>query len=461
MNNETKVGLFVLIGLAVAAMGIMKLSDIRWESRYTLYFIFDDVQAIRDKSPIKIAGVEVGRVEKIELMEGKAKITSRISREVPIYANAKVRVKLIGLIGSQFLDLKPGDSTALRLKDGDMLKGDPPRSINDLVDKLADLLEGKDGKGGIANDISATMANLRSISDSLNSAIGKQRVELEEMVVNFHQFSGDLKGMAKDMHDLTSANKENFTISMTKLRTLLERIDEVVAKIQKGEGAVGRLVADKEMGEEVKKTVANLKQASESGKEVLARFTKFRSFWELQLRAAPGASIARGDAAIRLQPRPHKYYFIGVNNAGDRKDEFRNEGDYEKKNTITGLLGKEFGPVTVELGAIRSSVGVGIKYFPFNRELEKEEERDHTRKFSVEAEAFDFGRNETRGRAGQERKFSNPQFNLGAKYKINKWARLGASVEDLAEIRQYNLITQLVFEDRDLAYLFGFVSFAR
>ncbi len=461
MNIETRVGLFVLIGLAVAAVGIMKLTDVRWESRYTLYFIFDDVQGIRDKSPVKISGVEVGRVEKIELVEGKARVKARISREVAIYNNAKVRVKLIGLIGSQFLELKPGDSTLQRLRDGDTVRGDPPRSINDLVDKLADLIEGKDGKGGIGKDLQVTMSNLRSVSDALNHAIGMQKVELEQMVSNFNQFSGDLKGMAKDMHELTSENKENFTTSMAKLRSLLERADEVMAKVQKGDGAFARLVSDKEVGDEVKKTVSNLKQTSESAREMLARFTKMRSFWEFQFRGVPGASTVRGDGGVRLQPRDFKYYYIGVNNAGDRKDEFKNDGDYEKKSTITGILGKEFGPMTVELGAIRSSAGIGLKYYPFHRNFEKEEEREETRKLSIEAQAFEFGRNETRGRAGQERKFSNPQFNLGAKYKVSKWTRVGASIEDLAEVRQYNVLTQLVFEDRDLAYLFGFVSFAR
>jgi hypothetical protein len=38
---------------------------------------------------------------------------------------------------------------------------------------------------------------------------------------------------------------------------------------------------------------------------------------------------------------------------------------------------------------------------------------------------------------------------------------VGASVEDLAVVKQYNLTTHLIFEDKDLAYLFGFVSFAR
>ena len=79
----------------------------------------------------------------------------------------------------------------------------------------------------------------------------------------------------------------------------------------------------------------------------------------------------------------------------------------------------------------------------------------------LNAYAFDFARDEIRGRLGRERNLKGPQYNVGAKYGLTRWLKVGAAVEDLSEVRQYNVATHLVFEDRDLAYLFGFVSFAR
>ncbi|MBI2915864.1 MAG: MCE family protein [Elusimicrobia bacterium] len=461
MNQETKVGLFVLAGLLIAGLGIVKVTDVHFRDTYRLYLVFKDVQGIRMKSLIKISGVEVGRVKKVELYQGQAKITAEMNGDVPVYADARVRVRLIGFIGTQFIDMIPGAPESPRLKGGDTIRGDSPRSINDLVEKLADLVEGKGGKPGIGEDLAKTVRNVRSITDALNEAIGSQKEELSEIVTNFHQFTEDLKGAASDLKEVTASNKETVRETIEKLRSILERLDTIVASVQKGEGAAGRLISDKEMGDEVKKTVTHLKQTAESAKDVLARFTKFRTFWELELRAAPGANTARGDAGVRLQPRENKYYYLGVHNAGDRKDEFRDAGDYEKKNTVTAVLGKEFGAVTLEAGAIRSSAGIGLKYYPFKEIWPAKEAVDGTGKLELNAQAFEFGRDETRGRAGQERKFSSPQLNLGTKYKVNRWMRVGAAVEDLTEARQYNLSTHLIFEDRDLAYLFGFVSFAR
>lgn len=453
MNLETRVGLFILLGLGVLGGGIMKLSDISLKKSYTLYFVFDDVGNLRDKSRVKMSGVEVGKVSGIRIENGRAKVSARIHADIPVYADGGIKIRLSGLIGTQFLDLIPGTREAPRLKDGDTLMGQPTRTLDQLIEKISELVEGKDGKGGAASDLKATLANLRSITDSLNSAIGKQRDELKDMVSNFHQFSKDLKGITSDFHEVTSARKGDMDVSIARLKSILERVDEIVAKIQKGEGSIGKFVTDKEMGEEVKETMTHIKETAQSAREVLARFTKVRSFWEFELRSIPAADGARFDGGIRLQPRENKYYYLGVSNAGDRKHEFRDAGDYEKKNTLTALFGKEYGFLTVELGAIRSSAGVGLKVYPFKTHW--------IRNLELEARAFDFGRDEVRGRTGQERAFKNPQYNLGAHYRLNRFIALGASIEDLAEIKQYNLKTHLTFEDKDLAYLFGFVSFAR
>src|SRR3989338_6380726 len=185
----------------------MKLSDISLKKSYTLHFIFDDVGNLRDKSMVKMSGVEVGKVHGIELENGKAKVSAHINSDIPVYANGHVKIRLTGLIGSQFLDLVPGTPEAPRLKDGDTLYGRPLKTLDQLVEKISEIVEGKDGKEGIGEDLRATMGNLRSITDSLNYAIGRQQEELKDMVGNFHQISEDLKGIAKDFHEVTSARK--------------------------------------------------------------------------------------------------------------------------------------------------------------------------------------------------------------------------------------------------------------
>ena len=114
MNLETRVGLFVLIGLLVFGFGIMRLSDITFKKSYTLHFIFDDIGNLKDKSAIKMSGVEIGKIRGIRLDNGKARVTAHINADVPVYANARVKVQATGIVGTQYLGLSPG--TPIRTK---------------------------------------------------------------------------------------------------------------------------------------------------------------------------------------------------------------------------------------------------------------------------------------------------------------------------------------------------------
>src|SRR5258705_3665171 len=82
LSPESKVGLFVLAGLAVLMISILMLGDIHFRPQTTLYLLFKNVQGITDKSPVKISGVEVGSVKKVDLAEGMARLTVALRKDI-------------------------------------------------------------------------------------------------------------------------------------------------------------------------------------------------------------------------------------------------------------------------------------------------------------------------------------------------------------------------------------------
>jgi hypothetical protein len=74
---------------------------------------------------------------------------------------------------------------------------------------------------------------------------------------------------------------------------------------------------------------------------------------------------------------------------------------------------------------------------------------------SVVAQAHDFGRNRTI----EGRKFTKPAIDYGAQVKLHKNVSLGGRVEDVQEVPRYQTWLKVAFEDTDIAYLFGMVSF--
>ncbi|HET7722890.1 MAG TPA: MlaD family protein, partial [Acidimicrobiales bacterium] len=78
---------------------------------------------IRD-SDVKIHGVPIGRVTKVKLVEGRARVTMEISKSQRIPVDAKATIRPKTLFGEKFIDVEPGDNEVQGpfLQDGDVLE---------------------------------------------------------------------------------------------------------------------------------------------------------------------------------------------------------------------------------------------------------------------------------------------------------------------------------------------------
>ena len=108
-------------------------------------------------------------------------------------------------------------------------------------------------------------------------------------------FSAHAKSVAAHLDDVLPAARKRSKTAIHNLKETLDKSNDILGGVQKGEGALGALLYDKKTGEDIKETVTNLKQTSESAKQVLARFTKVRAFWEIQGRRDFKAGIYKGD----------------------------------------------------------------------------------------------------------------------------------------------------------------------
>jgi hypothetical protein len=70
-------------------------------------------------------------------------------------------------------------------------------------------------------------------------------------------------------------------------------------------------------------------------------------------------------------------------------------------------------------------------------------------------EASELGRN----RVIKERFFNTPRYDAGVMVAVNKYISAGVRLNDLAEVKRVNYTTRLMFEDKDISYLLGLVSF--
>ena len=121
---ETRVGIFVLIALVIFGYMGFKIGAFRFDrSKYSKYMLyFRDISGLSRKAAVKIAGVKVGWVENIKLVEGpQAQVEAEImvSSEYPLYQNAYALVRQDGLLGPKYVDLLPGDQLLRELHEGE------------------------------------------------------------------------------------------------------------------------------------------------------------------------------------------------------------------------------------------------------------------------------------------------------------------------------------------------------
>lgn len=142
---ETVVGIFVLAGILCLAYLSIKLGkmEILGGDYYQLNADFSSVSGLKEGASVEIAGVEVGRVDRIRLDTRKgdvAKVYLRIQSGVKLTDDTIASVRTRGIIGDKFILLKPGGSEKL-LADGGSIRD--TESAVDLEQLISEYIHGK------------------------------------------------------------------------------------------------------------------------------------------------------------------------------------------------------------------------------------------------------------------------------------------------------------------------------
>jgi phospholipid/cholesterol/gamma-HCH transport system substrate-binding protein len=277
MVTETKVGIFVTLGFIVLAVMTVTVGKFHLgkEAGFRVYVLFDSAAGVVQNSPVRIAGVHVGKVERISLERGRAKVALRIPPDVQIYEDAKAYLRSEGLLGERYVEIFPGSEEKPKLsEEGFIQQGAPPASIELVLSRLS----------GIGDDFKGVLKPLGQLLKGIDPE------KVGQLVSNFETFSRDLPHLAADAGETLgnfrdiSAKVQRGEGTLGKLinddeayqdvRKTLVALRDVAEKVQRGEGTLGKLINDDEAYQDARATLANLRHLSEkldSGEGVLGK----------------------------------------------------------------------------------------------------------------------------------------------------------------------------------------------
>ncbi|MCG2722205.1 MAG: MlaD family protein, partial [Thermodesulfovibrionales bacterium] len=180
ISTELKVGFFAIVVIAVLSYMTFMISGIDWMKKegYTVYIYFKNVAGLDEKTKVKIAGVNAGVIETIELKEGRAKLTVRINKDVALYSDSSASIKAAGLLGDKYLEIKTGKTMPL-ITDGATLA-----NVFEIVD-IDDL----------ARNLTAVSENINILAQSLNQTFGTEESKeaMRESIQNLRHITASLK----------------------------------------------------------------------------------------------------------------------------------------------------------------------------------------------------------------------------------------------------------------------------
>ena len=131
------VGLFLVIGLLALAYLSIRLGRVSFlgGSGYFVSVDFPAVGGLKAGSSVEIAGVPIGRVESIGLVDYQARVVLRLDRDVQVQEDSIASIKTKGLIGERYIRISPGGSDKIVPPNGRIREVEPPVDLEELISK--------------------------------------------------------------------------------------------------------------------------------------------------------------------------------------------------------------------------------------------------------------------------------------------------------------------------------------
>ncbi len=281
-NLELMVGAFVFVGLLIAAMMVIRFGSYEYKNKsYPLTAVFSYTNGVVIGAPVRLAGVEVGKVEDLVFTEKDGfgvEVRMQIREGAVIRSDARPEINSLGIMGEKYIEFIPVGTTAPILKPGESIRGMDPVAMNELMSQgkkvaaqIQNMISGWADKE-TQDNIKQTAANLKNLTDektqdalkgtptNLKEMSGSPNKEnLEKALVSFKEFSDNSKVVATRLNEILAKNEESLKVIGPKIVTLLDSMNQIFSKVQAGQGTIGKLMNDDTIAKDVKDFVADIK----------------------------------------------------------------------------------------------------------------------------------------------------------------------------------------------------------
>ena len=137
-NLEFIVGVFLATGILCLAYLSIKIARKEFFNAggYQVQAVFTNCSGLNHGASVMIAGVEIGRVAKVDLDDYEARVALVIRNGVVLQKDSIASIKTKGLIGEKYVEITPGTSEAPIPPGGVIRDTEPALDIEGLISKF-------------------------------------------------------------------------------------------------------------------------------------------------------------------------------------------------------------------------------------------------------------------------------------------------------------------------------------
>ena len=138
-KSEIAAGAFLLLGIAVLAWLSISIGGFQLRSRdsYRLLARFSNVGGLKLRAPVKVAGVTIGSVKAIRLVDYYAEVELAVDRSVQFPTDTIASVATAGLLGEAHVALSPGAADQNLAAGARITHTEPALNVADLLSRYA------------------------------------------------------------------------------------------------------------------------------------------------------------------------------------------------------------------------------------------------------------------------------------------------------------------------------------
>jgi len=281
--SQLRVGLTVLFASITLAVLIFVMSGTGgwFTSKITLRSYFDNAGGLREGAPVRLAGVDIGNVTTVRIVDGKPQTPVEVTMKVNTKYSFNLRkdsvtlLSTAGILGETYVDVDSSSAKGPAANDGDTLAARNLPDIQDVVRASQGTLQNMDA---LLKRVDRIMSFIESGQGSIGKVIYDPALynQLNATVAEFKGLMDDIQSGKGSIGPLVTSDE-----AYKKVLATIDKLNVMVDELQQGKGTAGKLLKDPSLYDNANKTIVNVRQLTDdinAGKGAIGKMTHDQEF---------------------------------------------------------------------------------------------------------------------------------------------------------------------------------------